>query len=72
MTTLSPIVRLQQDNHDKLVVEIPRHLAESAIKSAMKYRSLGKYASYVQRLYSEGSRDFDSCIKTLHPRFAVK
>lgn len=71
MTTPSPVVRLQQDNHDKLVVAIPRAQAEQAIKSAMNYRNTGKSKTYLQRLYTEGSLDFDACIAKLHARYAA-
>lgn len=69
MTTLSSNIRLQQDNHQKLSVSIPREQAEQAIKSAMNYRNTGKFQTYRERLYSEGSRNFDLCVAKLHTRF---
>lgn len=69
MTQLTQNIRLQQDNHQKICVSIPQDQAEQAIKSAMNYRNTGSHPSYLKRLYSEGSRNFDLCVEKLHTRF---
>lgn len=65
------MIRLQQDNRDKLVIKIPKDQAEYAIKSAMKYRKMGRFNTYLDRLYSEGSTKYDAFIAKLHPTFGI-
>lgn len=65
------MVKLQQDNHDKLGVKIPKQEIEQVIKKHMRYRNTGRFNSYLDRLYSEGSTKFDAFIAKVHPIYGV-
>ena len=68
----SNFVYLQQDNHDKLCVKIPKHLLDSRIKQHFKWRRLSsKYPSWLSRLQRLGSVAYDDFIKVVHKDFGI-
>lgn len=64
-------ITLQQDSRKRLKVAVPKDQIESEVKRIMRYRNTGRQSTYLERLYREGTANFNDAIESLARKFGT-